>query len=89
MDHTTEHIQTNLPKIYSHELVQTIFEQPYCRISNLVENNIAKRQTASVYLKQLADISVLNEIQAGKEKLFVHPKLIQLMTEDNNNFERY
>ena len=89
MDHTTEHIQTNLPKIYSHELVQTIFEQPYCRISNLVENNIAKRQTASVYLKQLADIGVLNEIQAGKEKLFVHPKLIQLMTEDNNNFEQY
>ncbi|NOQ87519.1 MAG: Fic family protein [Gammaproteobacteria bacterium] len=89
MDHTTEHIKTNLPKIYSHELVQAIFEQPYCRISNLVENNIAKRQTASVYLKQLVNIGVLNEIQAGKEKLFVHPKLIQLMTEDNNNFERY
>ena len=89
MDHTTEHIKTNLPKIYSHELVQTIFEQPYCRISNLVENNIAKRQTASVYLKQLVNIGVLNEIQAGKEKLFVYPKLIQLMTEDNNNFERY
>ncbi len=89
MEHTTEYIKTGLPKIYSHELVQTIFEQPYCRISNLVDSNIAKRQTASVYLKQLADIGVLKEIQAGKEKLFVHPKLIQLMTEDNNNFERY
>ena len=89
MDHATEHIKTNLPKIYSHELVQTIFEQPYCRISNPVENNIAKRQTVSVYLKQLVDIGVLNEIQAGKEKLFVHPKLIQLMTEDNNNFEQH
>ena len=55
MDHTAEHIKTNLPKIYSHELVQIIFEQPYCRISNLVDSNIAKRQTASVYLKQLAD----------------------------------
>jgi Fic family protein len=89
MDHTAEHIKTNLPKIYSHELVQIIFEQPYCRISNLVDSNIAKRQTASVYLKQLADIGVLKEMQAGKEKLFVHPKLIQLMTEDNNNFELY
>ncbi len=69
--------------------MQTIFEQPYCRISSLVKSDIAKRQTASVYLKQLADIGVLKEIQAGKEKLFVHPKLIQLMTEDNNNFELY
>ena len=89
IDRTSEYIKTNLPKIYSHELVQIIFEQPYCRISNLVESNIAKRQTASVYLKQLTEIGVLNEIQAGKEKLFVHPKLIQLMTEDNNNFEPY
>ena len=89
MDHTSEYIKTSLPKIYSHELVQTIFEQPYCRISNLVDNNIAKRQTASTYLKQLTDIGVLIERQVGKEKLFVHPKLIQLMTEDNNNFEQY
>jgi len=89
IEHTSEYIKTNLPKIYSHELVQIIFEQPYCRISNLVESNIVKRQTASVYLKQLTEIGVLNEIQAGKEKLFVHPKLIQLMTEDNNNFEPY
>jgi len=89
IDHTTNTIQQRLPKIYSHELVQIIFEQPYCRISNLVENNIAKRQTASVYLKQLTEIGVLNEKKAGKEKLFVNPKLIQLMTQDNNNFKPY
>lgn len=89
IEHTSAFIKARLPKIASHELVQVIFEQPYCRISNLVENNIAKRQTASVYLKKLADIGVLNEIQAGKEKLFVHPKLIRLMTEDNNNFNPY
>lgn len=86
---TGEHIREKLPKIYSHELVQVIFEQPYCRIANLVERDIAKRQTASVYLKQLSDIGVLNEIQAGKEKLFVHPKLIQLMTLDNNEITPY
>lgn len=86
---TAEHIKQTLPKIYSHELVQVIFEQPYCRIANLVEKGIAKRQTASVYLKQLADIGVLNEIQAGKEKLFVHPKLIQLMTLDGYEVRPY
>ena len=89
IEHTTEFIRTSLPKIHSHELVQVIFEQPYCRIGNLVNRDIAKRQTASTYLKQLCDIGVLNEIQVGKEKLFVHPKLIQLMTKDSNQINFY
>ncbi|WP_339860472.1 protein adenylyltransferase Fic [Thalassospira alkalitolerans] len=89
MDHTTDHVRAKLPKIYSHELIQVIFEQPYCRIANLVERDIAKRQTASTYLKQLVDAGVLNEISAGKEKLFVHPKLMHLMTNDTNDIAPY
>ncbi|MAC99136.1 addiction module protein [Pseudomonas abyssi] len=89
MEHTSDHVRNALPKIYSHELLQLIFEQPYCRISDLVERQIAKRQTASVYLKQLCDVGVLSEIAAGKEKLFVHPKLVTLMTYDSNAFAAY
>jgi Fic family protein len=89
IEQTTEYVRNRLPQIYSHELIQVIFEQPYCRIQNLVQQDIAKRQTASVYLKQLSDIGVLYEIQAGKEKLFVHPKLIQLLTQDNNELIPY
>jgi len=86
---TRKHIASKLPKIYSHELLTVIFEQPYCRIKNLVENDIAKRQTASEYLKQLTGIGVLEEVQAGKEKLFVHPRLITLMTQDENTVAAY
>jgi len=89
IEHTTKYIREQLPKIYTYELVKVIFEQPYCRISNLIDSGIAKRQTASVYLKQLCDIGVLTEIQEGKEKLFVHPKLVQLMTHENNEFDIY
>jgi len=89
MEKTTEYIREELPKVYSYELVQLIFEQPYCRIHNLVERGIAKRQTASVYLKQLVDIGVLQEVATGKEKLFVHPRLMQLMTKDSNDIEFY
>lgn len=80
MESTMEYIGAQLPKIYSYELVQLIVEQPYCRISNLVERDIAKRQTASIYLKQLVDIGVLQETASGKEKLFVNPHLMKLMT---------
>lgn len=89
MEDTTSYVQQHLPKIYSYELIQLIFEQPYCRIGSLVERDVAKRQTASVYLKQLCDIGVLNEISFGKEKLFVHPKLVRLMTTEHNVVEAY
>ena len=66
-----------------------IFEQPYCRISNLVDKQIAQRQAASRYLKELVGIDVLREVQVGKEKLFIHPKLMQLLTRDSNVFQAY
>lgn len=88
-EHTTTHVRERLPKIYSRELVDVIFEQPYSRIANLVEKDIAQRQAASRYLKDLAALGVLKEIQVGKEKLFIHPKLMQLLTRDSNEFASY
>lgn len=88
-DHTATRVREQLPSIYSRELVDTIFEQPYCRIDNLVEKGIAKRQTASVYLKKLVEIGVLVEQQAGREKLFIHPKLVQLLMQEQSAFVPY
>jgi Fic family protein len=86
---TAEYIRRKLPKIYSYELVNLIFEQPYCRISNLIDAKIAGRQAASRYLKQLVAIGVLEEKPVGRDKLFVHPKLLQLLTRDGNKFVPY
>jgi cell filamentation protein, protein adenylyltransferase len=84
MRHTGEFVRRRLPKIYSWELVELLFRQPYCRIAHIVDAGIAKRQTASVYLKSLAEIGVLREINAGRESLFVHPKYIELLTGEDN-----
>jgi Fic family protein len=86
---TTEYVRRSLPKIYTRELVDVIFEQPYCRIANLVEAGIAGRQAASRYLKALVAAGVLRERSFGKEKLFVHPRLMNLLTRDSNSFEPY
>jgi Fic family protein len=88
-EHTTEHVRARLPKIYTRELVDVIFEQPYCRIGNLVDKGIAQRQAASRYLHDLADLGVLREMPFGKEKLFIHPKLMQLLSRDSNQFQPY
>lgn len=65
------------------ELVELIFVQPYCRIKNVVEAGIAERQTAAVYLRKLAAAGVLNEVKAGREKLFINPRLMRLLTIEN------
>ena len=89
MQHTSQFVQSQLPKIYSWELVEALFKQPYCRINNLVSAGIAKRQTASVYLKQLCDIGVLKEFPSGRETLFVHPKYIELLSGEENVWVYY
>lgn len=86
---TVEFVRHELPKIYSRELVDVIFEQPYCRITNLVEAGIVERQAASRYLKALVSIGVLQEQAMGREKLFVHPTLLGLLTTDSNTFAPY
>jgi len=89
MEHTAEYTQTSLPKIYTWELVELLFKQPYCRIGNLVDAGIAKRQTASVYLKQLCDVGILKEVKSGRETIFVHPKYIELLTGEENVWVYY
>ena len=79
---TTTLVRQRLPKIYTRELVDVIFEQPYCRIANLVEAKIAHRQAASRYLKALVAIGVLEERSFGREKLFVNPRLLNLLTRE-------
>lgn len=88
-EHTRLVVRARLPKIYSRELVDVIFEQPYCRIGNLVEKGIAQRQAASRYLKELVTLEILAEFEIGREKLFIHPKLMQLLTQDDNGFSHY
>lgn len=88
-EHTAEYVALRESKIYSRELVDLLFRQPYCRIQNVVDTGIAQRQTASTYLKRLTAIGVLEERQRGREKVFVHPKLMAMLTTDNNGFDRY
>jgi Fic family protein len=72
--HTAEFVRKHLHSSHSLDLVDVIFEQPYCRISDLVHRGIAQRQASSRYLQQLVTLGVLHEMTVGKEKLFINPK---------------
>lgn len=89
MEHTTEHVKVHAPGVYSHELIEAIFAQPYARIAHLTERGIAKRVSASRYLKELVEIGVLFEEKVGRDKLFIHRKYMDLLGRDDHAFEPY
>ena len=75
-----EKVRTELPKIYSKELLELLYRQPYCKILILEEAGIAKRQTASNYLKELERIGMLEAIKIGREIYYINGKFLKLLT---------
>ena len=78
-DETLTICKEKAPEIYSKELIELIFRQPYCRIRFLRDFDIAKRQSASKYLKRLEDIGILQSEKHGRELIFKHPALMSIL----------
>jgi Fic family protein len=80
MDEAKELVQTKAPKVYSKDLVEVIFQNPYCKIRFLEEAGIAKRQTAAVYLHTLEELGLLQAAKSGLEKYYINTKLVTILS---------
>lgn len=89
MAHTSSYTSTAKPNVYTRELIELTFIQPYCRIVHVIDAGIAQRATASKYLKELCAIGVLKEITIGRDKVFIHPKFLNLLIREENEFPLY
>jgi Fic family protein len=67
-------------KLPAYELNELIFSFPYVKIKTLIDKNIAKRQTASIYLQQLSDIGILHTWKYGKEIYYINYKLMDILS---------
>jgi Fic family protein len=79
MQNTHEQIQRDTKLGNQKGLVELIFRLPYCRIADVVQAQIAKRQTAAVYLQTLVDVGLLQLQGNGREKLYLNRRLIDLL----------
>ena len=78
---TLEFTKENLPsRVYSKELIELLFHQPYTKGQFLVDAGIAKRQAAADYLKRLEEIGVLSVHKVGKENLYLNAKLYEILS---------
>jgi Fic family protein len=76
---TLEKVKGTCPKIYSKELVEIIFENPYSKIDFLVNRLNINRKTASKYLKDLEEHGFLSHLQTGKEILYINDSLMAIL----------
>lgn len=59
-DQTVEKVKREKPKIYSKDLLELLFVQPYYRIEIVMHHLSVSRPTASRYLNELAGIGILS-----------------------------
>jgi Fic family protein len=88
MASTKHHLRTELPKLYSQDLLNNLFRHPYTRIEFVQRDLGVTRQTAAKYLKQLAAAGVLKEHAQGKHMYFINVPLVQLLVEGEANGRR-
>ena len=79
MEETEKLLKQKTPEIYSKELLEIIFSQPYCKRKYLEEAGIVKKKTAGLYLTRLEEIGLMKGIKFGKEKMFIHRQLYEVL----------
>ena len=75
-----EEFRNKLPKIYSKELLESLFYEVYTKISYIENACGVTRLTASSYLNQLEDIGLLESEKIGRERIYKNVRLINLLS---------
>jgi Fic family protein len=79
LDKTIIKVQSELPKIYTKELVELLFEQPYSKIEFVVNKLQVERKAASRYLRELENIGILKSQKVGRETIYINNELIEIL----------
>jgi len=81
LDDTLTFAKSNLPsRVYSKDIVELVFRQPYTKGQFLVDMGIAERKTAADYLQELEKIGILKRKKVGRENLYLNEKLYNLLS---------
>ena len=72
-------IRENLPKVYSHELLNNLFKYPYTKIEFVIEDCQIHRNTAVKRLEELVDLGILEKNKIGKENFYINVELFNLL----------
>ncbi len=75
-------IRTQLPKIYSQDLLNNLFKYPYTKIEYLESDLGISRSTAIRYLKELEKLTLLTKQKIGRDNFYINQPLFNLLAEN-------
>ncbi len=73
-----QRMRSELPKIYSQDLLNNLFRHPYTKIEFVSQELQIHRNTAIKYLDELVSIEILSKHRLGKENYYVNDALFDL-----------
>ena len=78
MQQTKQRLRTNLPKVYSQDLLNNLFKNPYTKIEFLEADLNVSYQTARKYLEILTKEGYLTKVQKWKTSYYINEPLLNL-----------
>jgi predicted transcriptional regulator len=82
LDRTVDEVREALPRIYTKELVETLFVHPYSKIEFLVTALGVERKAASRYLQALERIGLLESQKVGRERIYINVRLMTILSRE-------
>ncbi len=76
---TQERIKAQLPKVYSLELLNTLFKHPYTKIDFVIRDLGVSRPTAASYLDTLAHSGFLEKQKLWRSSYYINTPLFELL----------
>ena len=71
-------MRSELPRLYSQDLLNNLFRHPYTRIEFVTKDLGVTRQTAAKYLDTLAEHGFVAKHQAGRNNYYINTALVRL-----------
>jgi Fic family protein len=81
MAQVKQRMRSELPKLYSQDLLNNLFRHPYTRIEFVVTEIGVSRQTAAKHLDALANHGFVVKHQAGRNNYYINEPLVRLFLE--------
>lgn len=76
---TIDAVRTEAKAIYTKELVELLFEEPYCKAAFIERKIGVERKAAARYLKALEDLGILLKKKIGRENIYINTALMKIL----------
>lgn len=80
MQQYKQKLRTELPKLYSQDLLNNLFKYPYTKIEFIERDLSISSRTATRYLEALIEKGLLSKQRIGRDNFYLNEKLFQLLS---------